>query len=172
MDSNIKMSRMIDAVIAFTLISIGALILIDNFLHLGVSRYIWPIFVLAPGAVMLFLALDEDRNLLGMIFPGMIVSGTGLILLFQNTTGWWHSWSYMWTLYPLFVGMALYIFGMRTHNSDLKGVGRWMGVGSIIGFFVFGFLFETLIFHSPLGMTVLPILLIAAGIYLLTRYQK
>ena len=49
MDNNIKMSRLIDAVIAFTLISVGGLFLVENFLNLGITRYIWPIFVLAPG---------------------------------------------------------------------------------------------------------------------------
>ena len=67
MDNRIKMSRMIDAVIAFTFISLGALFLFENFFNLGIMRYAWPIFVLAPGAIMLFLALDEERGLSGMI---------------------------------------------------------------------------------------------------------
>ena len=48
----------------------------------------------------------------GFAIPGTIVSGVGLVLLFQNITQHWESMSYFWTLIILFVGIGIYIMGV------------------------------------------------------------
>ncbi len=39
--------------------------------------------------------------------PSIIVGGIGGILAYQDYTGHWESWSYLWTLIPGFVGLGI-----------------------------------------------------------------
>jgi hypothetical protein len=64
----------------------------------------WPLFIVGLGALFLLSALVGTPPL---AIPGMVVGGTGLILLYQNSSGDWGSWSYIWALYPIFVGLGI-----------------------------------------------------------------
>src|SRR5512136_573135 len=66
-----------------------------NLLHL---TFDWPMWVILGGAALLVLGLLVGAP--DMAIPACIVAGIGGILYYQNVTGKWDSWSYMWTLIP------------------------------------------------------------------------
>jgi hypothetical protein len=156
---------------AVVLIAIGAFFLANNVFGFSWNFWDigWPLFVLVPGLAFLFFAITGDKNAVGLIYPGAIITGTGAILLYQNMTGNWESWAYTWALYPLFVGIGLSYEGYRRNHSGNIATGRNMIMGGFIGFLVFGAFFELMIFNDNdmlfnLGM---PLVLMAAGAYLL-----
>ena len=55
----------------------------------------WPFWVMIPGLIFLVAAILSGVS--GLVVPGMIISGIGGILYYQNITGDWQSWSYAWT---------------------------------------------------------------------------
>lgn len=159
---------------AVVLIGLGVLFLAGQIFDVGgILGFIWPLFVLAPGAVFLYFAYTGGKNQAGLAVPGMVISGTGLILFYQNMTGHWESWAYAWSLYPLFVGLALTYMGGRTgDNGTLKtgqGLVRWSG----IAFIVLALLFEVIIFGQGgfFNNLALPVLLIGVGIFMLFRHN-
>ena len=79
--------------------ALGLVFLAGEQLNLNVSRNGWPLFVIVPGVVLLVAGLAIPREVgLGLAIPGGIVTAVGLILAFQNATGAWASWAYMWAL--------------------------------------------------------------------------
>jgi hypothetical protein len=156
---------------AVTLIGVGALFLLAQLTDFDVFGFIWPFFVILPGAAFLLAALNGDKNAAGLAVPGALVTGTGGILLYQNMTGHWESWAYIWALYPVFLGLALIYVGRRTENEGTSKAGqgfvRWGGVV----FVVLWAIFELAIFteNKPFGNLLLPLVLIGAGVILLFR---
>jgi hypothetical protein len=153
------------------LIAFGAVFLASEQLNLDLGRYGWPMFVIVPGLVMLALGLVIPNEAgLGLAIPGAIVTTVGLILLFQDTTGAYASWSYAWALVaPGSVGVALVAYGILHRKGDLIDAGlRTLAVG--IGLFVgFGLFFENVIGLDPSGDTTtlrsaFPLMAVALGI--------
>lgn len=158
---------------ALGLIGFGGLLFISQFFG-GFWNFfgeMWPLFIAGFGGIFLAIALFGSRALSGFIFPGMIITGTGAILTFQALTDRWESWAYMWTLYPVFVGLGLIFQGMRTDNADEVKVGRAMSFGGLMGFIVMSTLFEVVFFESAWGLNrwMMPLMLIGVGAFLLTR---
>lgn len=156
---------------ALALIGVGGLFLLTNVFGIEFNFWgmAWPFFVIIPGAVFLWLALTGDKNAAGFVFPGAVISGTGLILLAQNVTGYWESWAYVWTLYPAFVGAALMFHGQRTGDTGQADTGRKLMRGGLFAFLVFGAIFEVFLFERMGGLSniLVPLLLIGGGVYLL-----
>ena len=131
---------------------------------------VWPIIVIVFGGMFFAGMFVGGRGVSGLAVPGSIITGIGLLLLYQNLTGHWASWSYGWTLIVLFVGVGIYIMGLYAGDAGQKAAGKSvMRVGFIL-FVIFGAFFE-LIFSggSAFGMRNLlfPILLIVLGAYLI-----
>jgi len=120
---------------------------------------LWPLFILLPGMGLIYAAQTGERGASGLIFPGAIIAGTGALLLYQSITGHWASWAYAWTLYPVFVGMAM------RFNGDRMGINKEVEVGDglvkygLIAFATLALMFEIVIFN---GISLW--LLLAAGI--------
>lgn len=149
------------AALAVLLITLGMLPLMG-------WNLIWPLFVLLPGLVMLSIALYGGRGgAAAMSMPGTFVTGVGTMLFVQNLTGYWDSWAYAWTLLGVFMGLGFTLMGQRLDAPSLSSIGRWFVMGGLAAFAFFGIFFELLIFQT--GGVVLPMLLIAAGLYLLTQ---
>ena len=74
----------------------------------------WPLLMVAIGACLLLFGLLVGAP--GMAVPAVIVAGIGGILYYQNTTGDWTSWSYLWTLIPGFVGLGIILAGLLSGN--------------------------------------------------------
>src|SRR5215813_518898 len=105
------------AIGAVTLIGLGLLFLLGQILNVSIFSFLWPFFVIIPGAAFLYFAITGGKNTAGLAVPGTVVTGTGLILLYQSLTNHWESWAYAWTLYPVFVGLALTFMGRRMGDS-------------------------------------------------------
>lgn len=123
----------------------------------------WPVYIIGAGVCLLVFGLVVGEP--GMAVPACIVAGIGGILYYQNATGDWESWAYIWALIPGFTGVG----GML---SSLLGSGGRSGFRSsltlvlisLVMFLVFGAFFGA----NPLG-AYWPILLIALGVWMLIQ---
>src|SRR5687767_10207750 len=88
---------------AVGLIGLGILFLLGQVFGFSLFSVLWPFFVILPGAAFLYGAFTGGKNAAGLAVPGSVITGTGLILLYQSLTNHWESWAYAWTLYPVFV---------------------------------------------------------------------
>lgn len=161
---------------ALLLIGLGVLFLVGQLFNINIWSIFgvsWPLFVMIPGAIFLVLAATGDRKMAGFAVPGMIVTGTGAILWFQNYTDYWQSWAYVWTLYPVFIGLALMFMGRRTGNEKEFRSGSGLVTWGLVAFLIAASFFEFLIFRgeSSLVQYVLPLVLIGAGGFMLLRHR-
>lgn len=156
---------------AIGMISLGVLFLVAQLTGYTFIGVLWPLFIMLPGAAFLYFAFTGDRSAAGLAVPGAIITGTGGILFYQNLTGHWASWAYIWALYPVFVGLALVFIGRRTASESTERTGdgfvKW-GLIAFAGLWVF---FEILIFggNNWIISTLLPLALIGVGVYLLIQ---
>ncbi len=156
---------------AVILIGVGVLFLLGQIFSFSFLGAFWPFMVIIPGLAFLYFAVTGRRETAGLAIPGAIITGTGAILLYQNFTGHWESWAYIWTLYPVFIGMALTYVAQKNENRDAlkagQGLVRW-GLIAFVGAWAF---FELIIFNGggAFGNFLLPALLIGAGVWLLFR---
>ena len=147
------------------LIGFGLLALARNFLPSFNWGALWPFAIIGFGALFFVAMLAGGKQSAGFAVPGSIISGIGLILLFQSLTDHWESMSYFWALIILFVGLGIYIMGWYGGDANQRRSGFGvMRVGFIL-FIIFGAFFEILIFSS-LNSMIFPILLIVLGLYL------
>ncbi len=161
--------RMILAVI---LIGLGVVLLLGQLFDFSLIGTFWPFIIILPGLVFLYFAVKGEPGMAALAIPGAIVTGTGAILLFQQLTGRWESWAYIWTLYPVFLGLGLIYMGQRTNTAGTYQTGRAFVQWGLIGFVVFGAFFELLVFGGGFGLFgrfTWPLLLILLGGFLLLR---
>ncbi|MFN8375452.1 MAG: hypothetical protein U0694_21570 [Anaerolineae bacterium] len=157
------------------LIGLGLLFLAGQIFDMGaLMSTLWPFFIIVPGLAFLAGAAMGDKKSSGLAVPGAMITGTGAILLYQNLTGHWESWAYMWTLYPVFLGMAFNFMSNRTGDNNLAKVARGFITWGLAGLVGLGALFELFIFGSLgwLGSIAVPGAMIAAGAYLLMRNRS
>ena len=129
------------------------------------ENFAWPMYTIGAGLLVLFIGLVTGAP--GMAVPASIITGIGGILYYQNTTGNFGSWSYMWTLIPGFVGVGSILAGILGENTRRNlSHGLRLLVTSAVMFLIFGAFFGGLDILGPYG---LPILLILLGVYVLAR---
>ena len=159
---------------ALALIGLGVLFLLAQITGFGFFGLLWPLFVLVPGALFLYFAVTGDASKAGLAVPGAMITGTGAILFYQNLTGHWSSWAYIWALYPVFLGLALVFIGRRTGSDSTIRTGDGFVKWGLIGFVALWALFELFIFGGNKWMvtTLLPLVLIAAGAIMLLRSRS
>jgi len=124
----------------------------------------WPFIVIGLGGIFLLWAILSGAG--GLAVPGSILAGIGGILYYQNLTGDWDSWAYIWALIPGFVGVGIIISGIidRNYKEAFTG-GLIMLLISGILFFAFGSAFGL-----PEEITMYwPALLILLGVVALVR---
>jgi len=128
-------------------------------------HYIWPMWVIGAGALMLLLGLITGAP--GMAIPAAIVAGIGGILYYQEVHRDYASWSYMWALIPGFVGVGTILAGLLGENTRYNlSRGLRLLVTSTVLFLVFGTFLGGL---KILGEYGAPILVILLGVYVLAR---
>jgi hypothetical protein len=122
----------------------------------------WPWIVIGVGAALLVIGLLVGAP--DMAVPACIVGGIGGILYYQNTTGNWTSWAYMWALIPAFVGVGMLVaalLGARSRYAFREGI-RTLVVGVVL-FLVFGSIFGAFTWLGAFW----PLLLVGAGLLIL-----
>jgi hypothetical protein len=155
------------------LVALGVMFLLGQIFHVNLWSFLWPFFVILPG-LMFFVGMVLGGKAAGpLAIPGSIVTMTGLLLLYQSITGHWESWAYAWALiFPTSIGIGLVLNGAWSDVDKLVASGmKWITAGVII-FLAGGVFFELLIFRQGVGRIVLPLLLIALGIYLVARRAR
>jgi uncharacterized membrane protein len=147
------------------LITIGLFALASRVFESFDWGFAWPFIVIGIGAIFFVGMLAGGRQVSGLAVPGSIISGIGLILLFENITGHWESMSYFWTFVVIFVGVGIYIMGLYGGDEGQRRSG-WsvMKIGFVL-FVAFGAFFEMLIFSS-FNEFIFPSLLILLGLYI------
>jgi hypothetical protein len=124
----------------------------------------WPLFVIGAGLLLLVIGLLAQAA--EMAIPACIVGGIGGLLYWQNATGNWESWAYVWTLIPGFVGVGIILAGLlRGQGSKVFRAGLGVILVSLVLFVIFGYFLG--------GETILgpywPVLLILLGLWLLLK---
>jgi hypothetical protein len=128
----------------------------------------WPFTVIGVGVLLLLLGLILGAP--GLAVPAAIVSGIGGILYYQELTGDWDSWSYMWTLIPGFVGIGIFLQGLLGENTrhNLRHGLNLMVVSAVL-FLVFSAFFGAWDLLGNFGPAILLILLglwvLGSGLY-------
>ncbi len=89
------------------LILLGVLFLASEIFSDVFTFWEWPFFIVGLGGLFFIWAILAGIG--GLAVPGAIISGIGGILYYQNMTGNWESWSYIWALIPGFVGIGVLI---------------------------------------------------------------
>ena len=130
---------------------------------------IWPLMIIGIGGLFFVGMFLGGRSVAGLAIPGSIIAVSGLMLLVQNLTGYWESWSYGWTVLLISVGLGIFIMGAFNGNKQTRSSGlHLMEVGFVL-LVIFGSFFE-LIFSSGhphrLGQWIAPAALILLGVYL------
>lgn len=123
----------------------------------------WPLIIVAIGGFFLLAALLGTPSL---AIPGSIVGGIGAILYYQNLSGDWASWAYVWTLIPGFVGVGTFLMYLLRgqFKRGLREGGNPVAV-SVAMFLVFAAFFNGL---GGLGQ-YWPVLLILLGGWMLLK---
>jgi hypothetical protein len=146
------------------LIVFGLMALAGQFFRAVDWGFLWPFAIIGFGALFFVAMFAGGKGTAAFAIPGSIISGIGLILLFQNITQHWESMSYFWTLIIMFVGVGIYIMGRYGTDENQKRSGlRVMKVGFIL-FIIFGAFFEMI--FSSFSNIIFPVLLILLGAYL------
>jgi hypothetical protein len=123
----------------------------------------WPYQIIALGLLFYLAGLLSWTP--GFFIPGSIIAGIGGILYYQNISGNWSSWSYMWTLIPGFVGIGLILFGVLARKFGAIIGGLWNIFGSLVLFSIFGFAFGQVQYTDKIW----PAALIMLGLFFLLR---
>ncbi|MCW5875229.1 MAG: hypothetical protein KIS88_11355 [Anaerolineales bacterium] len=158
-------------IIGVLLLLVGGWFLAGQFVP-GLSELVqldieWPVFIVGLGA--LFLVLSIVLQSPSMAVPAAILAGLGGIFYYQNQTGDWASWAYMWTLIPGFAGIGTLVKNLLEGNF-LHGLRE--AITSIL-FSAALFIFFSGILGGPdLLYRLWPVLLIAVGISMLLRNRR
>ncbi|OJX39571.1 MAG: hypothetical protein BGO78_13780 [Chloroflexi bacterium 44-23] len=149
----------------FILILFGVFLLISEVIP-GLRNLVgWPWIIMGAGALFLIFALFTRTG--GLAIPGAIVGGIGAILFYQNLTGNWESWSYIWALIPGFVGIGILLASLISPQEFKDGLSAslFLIALSMVMFIVFG---GNRIFGLRLEF-IWPVVIILIGSYLLIR---
>jgi hypothetical protein len=166
------------------LIGLGLLTLFGQlFRSFHFWSYTWPLVIIGCGLLFFAGMFAGGKSVAGLAIPGSLITINGLLLLFQNLTGHWSSWSYGWTITLASIGLGIFIMGVYQDDEGRRRSGlKIMKIAAVL-FTVFGAFFELVL--SPTGLLAgrytFPILLILLGSYLVatrsglfgtTQYQK
>jgi hypothetical protein len=159
-----------DLVFGLILLLIGAWFLATEFNLLpGLNElmnidYQWPLIVIGSGVLLFLLGLLARSP--GLSVPACIVVGIGGILYWQNATGQWGSWSYLWTLIPGFVGIGVLLstlLGGETRRGYTAGLRLILISAIMLVIFVLAFS------GQPSLVRYWPVLVILLGIWIIIR---
>lgn len=175
MDNKMKNSgfRPGNVLIGALLILLGIVFLIGELFNIHIGQFIWPFFIIGPGVFLFLLSLmlDEETGK-GLSGVGGLVTMVGLVLFFQNVTGYWATWAYAWALVaPTSIGLGMFSYGLLKGKADIRHEGWNVAKVGLAIFIVAAVFFELIVGLSGFGLGRYgwPLLLIVLGIFLLFR---
>lgn len=147
------------------LILAGCLLFSNQFFDFNFfsMEYFWPVFVLIPGLVFEASFFMSGRNP-GLLVPGGIVTTIGMLFFFETFTNWRFA-EYTWPVYILAVAIGLaqlYLFGTRQRGLLIPVFILTLVAVVSFAMAVFGGILSWLNYS-----TVLPVVLILIGLYIL-----
>lgn len=158
------------------LVAVGLIVLIARQAGLDLGDALdnaWPLFIIVPGLALLAAAfVPEPPDGLGFAVSGSVVTTVGAILLYQQTSGNWESWAYIWAVIPMAAGIAIAVYGFLTGFRDIAGNGvRLAGIAVVLfllGTWYFNAVFET--GKAPLDIeTWWPVAVVLVGAFIVGR---
>jgi len=149
----------------FILILFGALLLGRELFPQLRLVFDWPWIIIGVGFIFLLFALFTKTG--GLAIPGSILSGIGSILLFQNLTNNWETWTFAWALIPGFVGIGI---GLATLISPNENQGGWTSSLFLISISTIMFILFGGSKFFGLNLDFLwPVILVVFGLFLLVK---
>ncbi len=162
----------INSIVAGSILILFGLLALFGQLFRGLDIWgsFWPFLIIGFGALFFVTMLLSGKSAAWLAIPGSIITVAGVILLAQNLTGNWESWSYAWTLIVIAVGLGNFVMGAYGGNERARRAGvRTMGFGFVL-LIIFGAFFEGVIFATGrlqgLSQLIFPVALILLGLYL------
>ena len=153
------------------LVAIGIFFLLEEVFGMRLSSAAWPFFIIAPGIVLLIAAISIDGSFgEPLSILGGIITGTGLLLAYQDSTDTYESWAYTWALIiPASAGAGQLIYGIFKRRSDKVRSGLVLTVAGVVLCIVFnlGLTAATTIDFVHISSRVWPLFIIGAGVLLL-----
>ena len=133
------------------------------------SPFEWPMWVVFAGVLLLVIGLLVGAP--GMAIPACIVAGVGGILYYQNATGHWESWAYLWTLIPGFVGVGTILAGILGEGDFKHSMRHGLNslMVSLVLFAIFSTFFGGWNIFGPYAGYAPIVLLFALGLWLILR---
>ena len=131
------------------LVLIGAILLIGQFVRVDIGHYGWPFFVIAPGVLLIVVALTARGAVSeGLAIAGSIIAVSGLILLYQNSTDHFESWAYAWALvFPGSIGVGMLLYGLTAGRpGNVRAGTRLVGIAGVL------FLLGAAFFEGVIGI--------------------
>ena len=146
------------------LIALGVFFLVTRFVPEIFRTVSWPFLVIGVGAIFAIIGLVTWTP--GLLVPACIVGGIGAILYWQNLTGRWDTWSYVWALIPGFVGVGVFL-NETMEGRPIRGLieGGWPILVSLVLFFLFGSFLGGITLFAPWWA----ILLILVGVLVILK---
>lgn len=152
--------------------SLGMLFLIAQLFGGSFWGYFWPYPIIAAGLTFFYFFMVGGRGVSGLAIPGSIITTVGVLLMLQNSFGWWESWAFAWTFIIISVGVGIFLMGLRSQNEGSQRAGLLVaGIGVLLlipfgiffglGFSFLGFGFASRVFW--------PLMLLGAGAFLALR---
>jgi len=102
---------------AFLLICGGTFITLELLPGIGIT-YSWPWAVVMIG--ILLVALSAVTGVPELVIPAVLAGGIGGILVYQELINNFFSWSYLWTLFPGFIGVGILLSRVLRGTKPLK----------------------------------------------------
>jgi hypothetical protein len=153
------------------LVAVGLFFLLEEVFGLQLSSDAWPFYIIAPGVVLLIAAISLDGPFGDpLAILGGIVTGTGLLLAYQDSTDTYESWAYAWALIvPASAGVGQLIYGVFKHRVDRVRSGLALTIAGIILYVVFnvGLQAAETIDFVQISSRVWPLFIIGVGVVLL-----
>lgn len=150
------------------LILMGGLFVADLFLDTPILEQYWPLLVVLFGLTFIAEMLTSKRHGAGLAIPGTLIIVIGLLLFVQNRFDLWITWTYVWALLIVAIGLGLAIMNAYLRRDGLrKAAGILIGLGLVL-FVGFGVLFE-LIFQVR-GADIYSGIFLGGGLVLLGLY--
>ncbi len=160
--------------IAIGIVLLTAVMVAGRLLKIPVERFVWPGYIIVPGALILYLGYRErEKRQTGLTIAGTVVTTVGVLLLYQSIFGHWASWAYAWALVgPFAAGLGIALAGKWGDQPGLLASGIKVGRIGLILFAVGWFSFEVIlgISQQTIAAVLWAPVLTGVGVYFLWRY--